>query len=732
MSSNRNKVLKALKTNREAQIADKPQVTKKISEFFGENTFNLQKMQEYLPEHTFLRFLSTIKECTKIDAETVESIAKGLKKWALDRGATHYTHWFQPLTGATAEKHDTFFKPSFDGASQGIERLTVSELVQREADASSLPSGGLRGTNLARGYTIWDPSSPAFILESKNGKTLYIPAIFISHTGESLDYKTPLLKSAELLNQAATSVCHFFDENVKSVYATLGLEQEYFVIDKNFYYARPDLMLCGRTLFGANSPKGQQKEDHYFASIPERIQNFIVDFENEAFRVGIPVTSRHNEVAPCQYEVAPMFEELNVAIDHNLLLMEIMKRVGERHNLHVIFHEKPFAGINGSGKHNNWSLSTEKGKNLLSPTSDPGNNLSFLTFIINIIKAMNDYSDILRASIATPGNDHRLGANEAPPAIMSIYTGTYLQNMLNYFKTKGLGAPKPTVENIDLEIPKIPQFNLDIADRNRTSPFPFTSNKFEFRAVGSSANCGLPMIYLNTLVAHQLIEFKNEVNAQIKKGIDKQKAIISILQNYLKSSEKIIFNGDNYSPEWEKEATKRGLSNNKNMPRALNILNKKEYANIFIKNKIFNQNEINARLEICLEDYIKSTEIEMILIQQITQTHILPTANDCIQKLNENYEGLDEIGLKNDAESIKKEAQQILKITKEIKKLIADMTAAANDAHHKKSHYETALFFAENVKPFFEKIRNQADRLELLIDDDDWKLPKYREMLFIR
>jgi glutamine synthetase len=705
----------------------------KISEIFGENVFSLQAMMEYLAEGTYYKMVSVIKQNTKIDVETAENVAKGMKKWAMDNGATHYSHWFQPLTGKTAEKHDAFYKPSLGGAVNGIESLSAAELVQREPDASSFPNGGLRSTSLARGYTIWDPSSPAFILETENGKTLCVPAIFISYTKESLDYKTPLLKSSELINIAATEVCHYFDKNVNNVIATLGWEQEYFLVDENLYNARPDLILTGRTLFGCNSAKHQQMEDHYFGSIPERVQKYMVDFEKESLRLGIPISTRHNEVAPGQYECAPIFEELNVAVDHNLLLMDVMNRVAQKHGLRVLFHEKPFAGVNGSGKHNNWSLATDKGKNLLSPGVNPSSNLYFLTFFINIIKAIDTYSDVLRASIASTANDHRLGANEAPPAIISIFTGSRLQEVVEKFKNSGLEIAEPDEKEIvDLKIPKIPEYKIDNTDRNRTSPFPFTGNKFEFRAVGSSANCSASMTTLNTIVAKQLIEFKKSVDILIEKGLSSKDAIVEVLKSYLKESERIIFNGDGYSKEWEKEASKRGLSNQKSTPEALSAFLSDEAKKLFIETGIFNEEEIYARYNIQIEKYIKEIEIEANVYSELVHTHILPPAYNTLKKYIDIQQGLINIGIEKGADNVKKDIESLYSDIEELKNAVNLMQQQKDKALAKKDHSEQAKYLADKVKPIFDTIRNVCDKLELLIDDNEWKFPKYRELLYLK
>lgn len=705
----------------------------KISEVFGSRVFSFHVMKEYLTESTYSSILNAIERNAKIDMQTAENVAKGLKKWAMDLGATHYTHWFQPLTGSTAEKHDAFFKPSVDMHGRGIEYLSASELVAREPDASSFPHGGLRDTSEARGYTIWDPSSPAFIIETVNGLTLYIPAVYISYTGESLDHKTPLLKSGDLLNKAATDVCRFFDDRVTGVIATLGWEQEYFLIDEKLYQKRPDIQITGRTLFGSKPAKGQQLEDHYFATIPERVQAYMQDFEREALKVGIPVLTRHNEVAPGQYECAPMFEELNIAVDHNLLLMDIMSKVAQRHGLRVLFHEKPFSGVNGSGKHNNWSMATNNGKNLLSPGNNPGNNLQFITFFVNVLKAMNDNGDLLRASIASQANEHRLGANEAPPAIVSVFTGSKMAEILAQFKTQGLiDASSAPLETIDLNIHKIPVIPKDNTDRNRTSPFPFTGNKFEFRAVGSSANCSAPMMVLNTIVAHQLIQFKLEVDVLITSGESKQNAIVKVIQQYIKDSERIIFNGDGYSKEWEKEATKRGLKNIKSTPDALLTFLTPKAIEIFSTHQILTKREIHARHEILLEEYIKKMDIEVLVLEEMIHTHILPFAFDYLQKLTNLHRGLENMSLQTASEQIQEEAIFISSHIHQIRIDVKQMMKARETALAKKDHNVMANMISQNVKPYFDTLRYHTDQLEKLVDASIWKLPKYQELLFNR
>jgi len=560
--------LENLIDNGNTEVASTP----KITAIFGSNVFTLKTAREFLSDEAYKSLVSSIKTGQKIDRAIANQISSGIRAWAESKGVTHFTHWFQPLTGTTAEKHDSFFTIKSDGTP--IEQFEGDALIQQEPDASSFPSGGLRATFEARGYTAWDPSSPAFIMEIGNGKTLCIPTIFVSYTGESLDYKAPLLKALEALNKAAVDVCNYFDRNVTRVAPTLGWEQEYFVIDEGIFNARPDLVMTGRTVYGHSSAKNQQLEDHYFGSIPERVYAYIRDFETECYKLGIPLRTRHNEVAPAQFEVAPIFEEVSVAVDHNSLLMDIMDRVARRHKLRVLLHEKPFAGINGSGKHNNWSMATDTGVNLLAPGKTPKTNLMFLTFFVNTIKAVHDYADVLRASIASAPNDHRLGANEAPPAIISVFIGQYLSKVLSDVKERVSSKFDEQDESmLKIDIHKnIPELLLDNTDRNRTSPFAFTGNKFEFRAVGSSANCANPMTVLNTIMAQTLKQFKEDVDGLIDKGEKKEIAIMHVIREYIVASEKVLFEGDGYSEEWQKEAEKRGLPNIKTTPLALDAM----------------------------------------------------------------------------------------------------------------------------------------------------------------
>ncbi len=695
----------------------------KISDYYKENCFDLSKMEATLSPDVFKKVKKYIREGRKIDPDTADAVAVAVKTWAMSKGITHYTHWFQPLTGSTAEKHDSFF----DGLSE-IEKFKGSALVQQEPDASSFPSGGIRSTFEARGYTAWDPSSPVFIW----GNTLCIPTVFVSYTGEALDYKAPLLKTQEVINKAATAVCRYFDRNVGSVNPTLGVEQEYFLVDKSLFYARPDLVMTGRTVFGHLPARGQQLDDHYFGSIPRRVLAFMQDFEMECHRVGIPVSTRHNEVAPSQFEVAPMFEELNVASDHNQLMMDIMRKVAEKHNFKVLFHEKPFAGLNGTGKHNNWSLSTDTGVNLLQPSSSARDNLQFLTFLINIIKAVYDHSDLLRASIASPGNDYRLGANEAPPAIISVFIGQQLTRVLNEMESNGnVKVEKGENMYMKLGIDKIPEIILDNTDRNRTSPFAFTGNKFEFRAVGGSANVGGPMMVLNLIVAEQLKEFKKEVDARINKGQDKRIAIVEVLRKYVKASKDIRFEGDNYSEEWVKEAEKRGLSNIKDTPHALDAFLSDKSVRLFESNGVLSRRELEARNETLLEAYLMKVQIEARVIGDLMLNHILPTAIAYQNKLVNNANGL--ASLKKDNSSILYVIDKISEHMDAAKQGVLDMIEERKRINKIEDTRERAIEYCANVKEkYFDKIRYHGDKLELFIDDEDWPLVKYREMLFIR
>ncbi len=704
----------------------------KLSDLFGSNVFHAEVMREYLPSETYKSMMASMQTGVRLDRKNADQVASSMKDWSISKGATHYTHWFQPLTGSTAEKHDAFLKPI--GPGKAIERFDGELLIQQEPDASSFPNGGIRNTFEARGYTAWDPSSPAFII----GKTLCIPTIFISYTGESLDYKMPLIKALTAIDAAAVDVCQYFDKNVTKVNATLGWEQEYFLIDQALFNARPDLLLTGRALFGHAPAKGQQLEDHYFGSIPERVTAFMRDFEMEALKLGIPVTTRHNEVAPNQFECAPIFEECNLANDHNLLLMDLMEKIARKHNFRVLLHEKPFAGVNGSGKHNNWSLSTDTGVNLLAPGKNPKSNLQFLTFFVNTIMAIHDNADLLRAAIASAGNDHRLGANEAPPAIISVFIGTQLSTLLDDIE-KNVKAGKMTPQDkteLKLNIGKIPQILLDNTDRNRTSPFAFTGNKFEFRAVGSSANCGSAMIVVNTIVAKQLQLFKKSVDARIAKGESKDEAILKELQLLIKSSKKIRFEGNGYGEEWVTEALSRGLSNLKDTPRALKVWDDKKVIRLFDEMGVLSPRELEARKEIEFENYILKIQIESRLMGDIVQNYFIPAAVTYQNKLIENVNGLLKIFGDKEGRVIAKAQMELLeKISGHINsmKSASDKMLVQRKLANKEAHAEQkALSYCDNVKVHFDEIRYHADKLELLVEDELWPLPKFREMLFTR
>jgi glutamine synthetase len=706
----------------------------KITGIFGENVFTLKTAREFLSDEAYKSLNSSIKGGKKIDRAMANQIAAGLRQWAETKGVTHYTHWFQPLTGTTAEKHDSFFTLKGDGTA--LETFDGDALIQQEPDASSFPSGGIRATFEARGYTAWDPSSPAFIMEIGQGKTLCIPTIFVSYTGETLDYKAPLLKSLEALNKAAVEVCHYFDKNVTKVNATLGWEQEYFVIDEAFFNARPDLVVGGRTVFGHSPAKGQQLEDHYFGAIPDRIYAFMRDFEQESYKLGIPLRTRHNEVAPAQFECAPIFEEVSVAVDHNTLLMDVMDRVARRHKLRALLHEKPFAGINGSGKHNNWSMATDTGINLLAPGKTPKTNLMFLTFFVNTIKAVFDYSDLMRASIASAGNDHRLGANEAPPAIISVFIGQYLYKVLNDVKERVGGKfdeQDEAILKLDLHR-SIPELLLDNTDRNRTSPFAFTGNKFEFRAVGSTANCANPMTTLNTIMAETLKKFKKDVDTLIEKGEKKEIAIMHVIREYIVASEKVLFEGDGYSDEWHQEAEKRGLPNVRTTPKALDAMVSEKSKNLFESNHVLTHVELEARHEIELEKYIKKVQIEARVMGELATSHILPAAIKYQNELITNIKGLKEIGLKEEAYANQK--QILTKVSEHVNKmseLVEKMIQARKKANAIADTREKAIAYCDTIKEaYFDQIRYHADKLELLVGDEYWLLPKYREMLFLR
>jgi glutamine synthetase len=701
----------------------------KRSALFGKNVFNKYAMQQYLTRAAYESVMNAIEKGTKIDRKIADQVAVSMKDWAISRGATHYTHWFQPLTGATAEKHDAFFE-SING-SLAMEKFDGEQLVQQEPDASSFPNGGIRNTFEARGFTAWDPTSPAFIYET----TLCIPTIFVAYTGEALDNKTPLLRALQAVDTHATAICKYFDKNASKVYATLGWEQEYFLIDDALALSRPDILLTGRTLLGHSSAKGQQLDDHYFGSIPARAMNFMQDLEQECMLLGIPLKTRHNEVAPNQFELAPIYEEVNLAVDHNSLLMDVMQKVSRRHRFKVLFHEKPFAGINGSAKHNNWSLSTSEGVNLLSPGKTPMKNLQFLTFFINTIKAVCEYEELLRASIASQSNDHRLGSTEAPPTIISVFIGNQLSEVLDELEnvTKGKLSPQ---EKTDLKlniIGKIPEILLDNTDRNRTSPFAFTGNKFEFRAVGSWTNCAKPMTVLNTIVAKQLKEFKIEVDALIEaKNLKKDEAIFNVLREYIKESKKIRFEGDGYSQSWEKDAKKRGLSNNKTTPEALKVKISKKAIDLFEEMEVMNKIELEARFEIDIEEYTKRLQIESRVLGDIARNHVIPTAIIYQNTLLENTKNLKEIFGEEYKNIAKEQIELIMTISNHITEINSLSVKMIDERKKANKHValKSAEMYCNNVKPFFEQIRYHCDKLETMVDDNLWPLTKYRELLF--
>jgi glutamine synthetase len=699
----------------------------KISDYFNANVFDKLKMREYLSKEAYQVIVNSIEKGEPIPRDMAEQVASVMKSWAMGKGATHYTHWFQPLTGTTAEKHDAFFEPTADGGA--IEVFSGDALAQQEPDASSFPSGGIRNTFEARGYTAWDPSSPAFIM----GRTLCIPTVFVSYTGEALDYKVPLLKALSTLDKAAVDVCHYFDKSIEKVNASLGIEQEYFLVDIALFNARPDLYLTGRTLFGHMSAKNQQLEDHYFGSIPERVYAFMQDMETEALQLGIPLKTRHNEVAPSQFECAPIYEEINLAIDHNQLLMDLMDRVAKRHNFKVLLHEKPYAGINGSGKHNNWSMITNTGKNLLSPGKTPKNNLMFLTFFVNTIRAVYEHADLLRASIASVNNDHRLGANEAPPAIISIFLGTQLSDVLDEIETSRISKKIKDDALLWQGIPKIPQILKDNTDRNRTSPFAFTGNKFELRAVGSSANSAGPMTILNMIVADQLKKFKYDVDKLIKKGEKKDVALLMVIKKYIKESKNIRFEGNGYSEEWEKEAEARGLSNFKTTPKALDAILSEKSAILFEDTGVFSKREAHARHEILLDSFYKKLQIEARVIGEMVTNVIIPSAIAYQSKLVENVKGLKDIGLKETTYSAQLDIiNQIAEHVNFIKSNVEQMITARKKANVIEDIHEKSVEYDEKVKSYFQPIRYHVDKLEQLIDDSIWPLPKFRELLFIK
>ena len=699
---------------------------------FAENVLDDNKLLNYLSKSAFKEMTQASHKGTQINRSLAEQIAQAMKVWALEKGATHYTHWFQPLTGATAEKHESFL--DFTKTGDAIAALDGSQLVQQEPDASSFPSGGIRNTFEARGYTAWDPTSPAFLF----GKTLCIPTIFVSYTGEALDYKTPLIRSISAIDNAATDVCKYFDKNVQKVIPTLGWEQEYFLVDRMLVASRPDIVLTGRTLLGHGSSKGQQLDDHYFGSIPTRMLAYMNELEEECMLLGIPVKTRHNEVAPSQFELAPIFEEANLSVDHNALLIDVMKRVAEKHNLEVLFHEKPFAGINGSGKHNNWSLATNTGVNLLSPGKTPMSNLQFLTFFVNTIAAVLDYQDLMCASMMSASNDHRLGANEAPPTIISVFIGKQLTKVLTDLEHVSKGKLSPE-EKTDLKlnvVGKIPEILLDNTDRNRTSPFAFTGNKFEFRAVGSKANCAKPMTVLNTIVANKLMTFKENVEKLLAKDtkMKKDDAIFNALRDMIKEISPVLFEGDGYSDAWVKEANKRGLYHAQNTPEALQAYVAQKNVKLFEELNVLSERELKARLNVDLEHYTLALQIEGRTLGDLSRNHIIPTAIKYLNTLIENVKGLKDIYGDKYTQHAQEQMQLIERISNHIAEIntgVNTMIEARKKANAIEDGFEKSLAYCNTVKPYFEAIRYHCDKLELLVDNSLWPLAKYRELLFL-
>ncbi len=704
-------------------------VAENIASYFGENVFNDEAMKKFLPEKAYLSVKAAVQSGQKLNREIADAVAEGMKKWSEEKGCTHFAHWFQPLTGKTAEKHDSFFTLTHDG--RVIEEFAGSALVQQEPDGSSFPSGGMRSTFEARGYTVWDPSSPAFIMEVGDGKTLCIPTIFVTYGGEAQDYKLPLLRSETFLDKSAVPVAQLFDANVTKTSATLGWEQEYFVVDDALFNARPDLVMTGRTLLGRPAAKDQQLEDHYFGSIPERVYAFMRDLETESHKLGIPVRTRHNEVAPSQYEVAPIFEEINVAVDHNQLLMDLMERVARRHSLRVLLHEKPFAGINGSGKHNNWSMGTNTGVNLLSPGKNPGTNLRFLTFFVNTIAAVHKYADILRASIAHAGNDHRLGANEAPPAIISVFIGEAMTKLLDQIAESQDTGGQEVKRALDL-IANLPNLERDNTDRNRTSPFAFTGNKFEIRAVGSSQNCAGPMTAMNAMMGLQLVEFKADVDKLMGTGVAQDEAILTVLKGYISRSKSVCFEGNNYSDEWKAEAAARGLNNFTNTPEALDTLGGTLAAELYGKSDVMSAKELEAYHAVQLHNYCTKLNIEAKALEEIVHSMVMPAVLRYQTELADNIGSMRDIDM-DDASSYQKDVmKRMVRNISEIRGGLAKLHQAFELAHEAADVRGEADVLCNKVKPQMEIIRTAVDDLEAIVDDQYWPLVKYRELLFVR
>ena len=705
-----------------------------ISEYNGRYVFGRKEMAKFLSDDCMQALIKAIDLGETLDRQIANEVAEGMKKWAMTHGATHYTHWFQPLTEGTAEKHDSFIEYATVPGGEVIEKFSGKLLVQQEPDASSFPNGGIRNTFEARGYTAWDPSSPAFIVDD----TLCIPTVFVAYTGEALDYKTPLLKAINAVDKAATAVCHYFDPSVKKVVSYLGWEQEYFLVDEGLYAARPDLLLTGRTLIGHESAKNQQLEDHYFGAIPARVQAFMKELEFEAYNYGIPCKTRHNEVAPNQFELAPIFGEMNLANDQNLLVMSIMNRIARKHGFRVLLHEKPFAGINGSGKHNNWSLGTDTGVGLFTPGKTPEENLQFITFLVNALMAVYKNNALLKASIMTAQNAHRLGAGEAPPTIISAFLGSHLTEVLN--KLEESSSEEAIVmdnkKKMKLGVAHIPEVLLDNTDRNRTSPFAFTGNRFEFRAVGSSANCASALIVLNTIMADQLNEFKTLVDEKISSGLPTNKAIFEVLKAYIKESKPIRFDGNGYSNEWREEAAKRGLDCETSVPLIYEAYTRKESIEMFCRTGVFSEKELEARNEVKWETYTKKLQIEARVLGDLCLNHIIPVATQYQSLLLDNVYKTKQIYSAEKAEELSAHNMELIeKLSRHIsiiKSQVDAMVAARKKANKIESEREKAIAYSETVLPYFSTIREGADELELIVDDELWPLPKYREMLFIR
>ena len=713
------------------RAAEVPAPAERPSDYFGQNVFNRAKMFKYLPEKAYERITDCIDNGAPLDRETADIVAAGMKKWAIGMGATHYTHWFHPLTEGTAEKHDAFVE--HDGKGGMVEEFSGKLLIQQEPDASSFPNGGIRNTFEARGYSAWDPSSPAFIV----GDTLCIPTVFIAYTGESLDYKAPLLKALEAVNKAATDVCHYFNPDVKKVYAYLGWEQEYFLVDEGLYAARPDLLLTGRTLMGHESSKNQQLEDHYFGAIPTRVMEFMKELEIESLKLGIPLKTRHNEVAPNQFELAPVFEECNLANDHNLLVMALMRKISRKHGFRVLLHEKPFKGINGSGKHNNWSLGTDTGIMLMAPGKTPEENLRFITFIVNVLMAVYRHNGLLKASISSATNAHRLGANEAPPAIISSFLGTQLSKVLEHLeKSEPEDLMLAGKQGMKLDIARIPELLIDNTDRNRTSPFAFTGNRFEFRAVGSEANCASAMLALNAAVAEQLKTFKTEVDAKIADGKETFAAILEVLRKDIKECKAIHFDGNGYSDEWKAEAARRGLDCETSVPVIFDNYLKESSVRMFESTGVMTRKELEARNEVKWETYTKKIQIEARVLGDLAMNHIIPTATRYQTSLIDNVYKMKDLFPADKASALSSRNLEIIEDianrTNFIKEKVDEMVEARKVANKIESEREKAIAYHDKIVPMLEAIRYHIDKLELVVDDQIWTLPKYRELLFIR